>query len=221
MELMDLANFFNELANYFVIVPLGVGFLYYKNTNALLKILLIGLSATLVQLLFFKFIKVNSSFFSAYVIATIDVVTFTIVFSETIRDKLIRTIFLIVGSLVLLFIPLDYLFITGLNNFGISTFIAKIFLLVTAFIISSQLFKVNLEDNLFTQPIIWICFGLILNSLIGSFDIFSVDVMSYSQSIVLQFYLIWAVIKIIMYLFFSYSFYLSKRFITENNIKQV
>lgn len=215
MELMDLASFFYQLANYFVIVPLIFGILYYKNSNTLLKILFIGLFATLAQFLFFIIVKVNSSFFSAYVVATIDVVTFTILFSETFRYKLSRALFLSTGFLVLLFIPFDYLFITGLNNFGISTFIAKIFLLVTAFIIASQLFKINLEDRIFKQPIIWICFGLILNNLIGSFDIFSVDVMSYSQSLVLQFYLIWALIKIIMYLFFSYSYYLSKHFIAE------
>lgn len=215
MELMNLANFFNELASYFVIVPLGIGFFYYKNTTTLLKIVLVGLSVTLLQLLFFKIVRVNSSFVFAYVVATIDVVTFTIFFSEMIRYKIGRTVFLALGFLVLIFIPLDYLFLTGLNNFGISTFVAKVFLLCTAFLIASQLFKINLEDRIFKQPIIWICFGLILNNLIGSFDIISVKIMSYSQSLVLQFYLIWSIIRIVMYLFFSYSFYLSNRFIAE------
>lgn len=220
MELMDLANFFNELANYFVIFPIGLGIVYFRYTNAVLRLLLLGLILTLLQLLFFKLVRINSSFIFAYVIATIDVVTFTMLFYEIIRHKLRRTIFLILGVMLLFFIPIDYIFITGLDNFGISTFVIKIFLLITAFIISSKLFKINLEDNLFTQPIVWICFGIILNNLIGSFDIFSLDVMNYSQSLVLQYYLIWSLARIVMYLFFGYSFYLSKRFIVEN-IKQV
>lgn len=212
---MDLANFLNELANYFVIVPLCFGLYFYKNTTTLLRILLVGMALTLAQLLFFKIVRVNSSFVFAYVIATIDVVIFTVLISETIWYTVSRALFLLTGFLILVFIPIDYLFITGLSNFGISTFIAKVFLTISAFFVSSELFKINLDESLFRKPLIWICFGVILNNLVGSFDIFSVEIMNYSQTLVLQYYSVWSFVRVIMYAFFSYSFYLSRESIPK------
>lgn len=210
MELMDLAKFLDELANYFVIVPIAFGLYFLKSSSTILRILLVGLILILVQFLFFKVVRVNSSFVFAYVIASIDVATFTILISETIWYKISRVLFQLTGFLILLFIPIDYLFITGLTNFGISTFVAKVFLAISTFLVASELFKINLNDALFKKPLIWICFGVILNNLVGSFDIFSVEIMNYSQALVLQYYTVWSLVKVLMYAFFSYSFYLTK-----------
>jgi hypothetical protein len=215
MELMDLASFLDAGANYFVIVPLCVGFFYFKHTNVLLKILILGLILTLLQLIILKISNINSSFIFGYILAAIDTITVTLLIGQTITSRLNRNIFLMIGILLLLFILIDSQYITCLNNFGISTFIVKIFIVISAFVTLNHLFKINLEKEIFDQPIVWICFGLIFNNLFGSFEIFSLAIMNYSQNLVLQYYILLALVRIVMYLFFSYSFYLSQKI--ENN----
>jgi hypothetical protein len=215
MELMDLANFLDTGANYFVIIPICLGFFYIKHISVLLKILLFGLVLAFLQLLILKVLNINSSFIFGYILAAIDTIVVTLLISQNITSRTNRIIFLTVGLLLLLFIFIDSQYITCLNNFGISTFIVKIFIVISAFITLNYLFKINLETEIFEQPIIWICFGLIFNNLLGSFEMFSLAIMNYSQNLVLQYYILLAFVRIVMYLFFSYSFYLSQKI--ENN----
>jgi hypothetical protein len=215
MELMDLASFLDTGANYFVIVPLCLGFFYIKHISVLLKILVFGLVLTLLQLIILKILNINSSFIFGYILAAIDTVMVTLLISQTITPRLNRNIFLMIGLVLLLFIFIDSQYITCLNNFGISTFIVKIFIVISAFVTLNHLFKINLESEIFEQPIVWICFGLIFNNLLGSFEMFSLAIMNYSQNLVLQYYMLLAFVRIVMYVFFSYSFYLSQKI--ENN----
>ena len=215
MELMDLAIFLDTGANYFVIVPLCLGFFYFKHISVLLKILLFGLVLTLLQLIILKILNINSSFIFGYILACVDTIMVTLLISQNITSRINRNIFLTIGLLLLIFIFIDSQYITCLNNFGISTFVVKIFIVISAFITLNHLFKINLETEIFEQPIIWICFGLIFNNLLGSFEMFSLAIMNYSQNLVLQYYMLLAFVRIVMYLFFSYSFYLSQKF--ENN----
>lgn len=211
MELMDLANFLDTASNYFVILPLCFGFFYVEHTNALLKILLFGLVMTFLNLIILKILNINSSFIFGYILAAVDTLTVTLLIGKTMQSGLFRSIFLMIGLMLILFIFIDYKYITHLNNFGISTYIVRICIVVTTFTSLNYLFKINLDTDIFEQPIVWICFGLIFFNLSGSFEIFSLAIMNYSQNLVLQYYLLLAFVRIIMYLFFCYSFYLSQK----------
>jgi hypothetical protein len=211
MELMDLAGFLDTASNYFVILPLCFGLFYIKHTSALLKILLFGLVITFLNLIILKILNINSSFIFGYILAAIDILTVTLLISKTMQSGLFRSIFLMVGLMLILFIFIDYKYITHLNNFGISTYIVKICIVITTFSTLNYLYKINLDTDIFEQPIIWICFGLIFFNLFGSFEIFSLAIMNYSQNLVLQYYLLLAFVRIVMYLFFCYSFYISQK----------
>ena len=211
MELMDLASFLDTATNYFVIIPLCLGFFYLKHLSVLLKILLLGLVLTLLQLIILKILNINSSFIFGYILAAIETITITLMISQIMKPGLFKNVFLVIGLMLLLFIFIDSQYITCLNNFGISTFIVKIYIVVTSFLTLNHLFKINLETDIFEQPIVWICFGLIFFNLFGSFEMFSLAIMNYSQNLVLQYYLLLAFVRIVMYLFFCYSFYLSQK----------
>jgi hypothetical protein len=209
MELMDLATFLNDLANYYILIPIGVGLYYFKKLDHLLKGLTIGLSLMFFQL--FALFNSSSAFISSCFLGGLDLIVYTYLLHKVYSSKTKRWFWLLAGASVLIFIIIDALFITKFKDFAISILVEKIFLVVLSLFVLNHQFKDNLEVEVFQQPVVWICSGLIIYNLFGSFDFFSLAVMNYSQNLILQYYVLWSLIKMVMYSFFAYSLILSSK----------
>lgn len=209
MELMDVASFLNDLANYSIIVPIGIGLYYFSQIDTTLRILFWGMIVLVSQLIAFGVFQINSAFVFAYVNAALDTLIFAAFFGKMIPYPSRRKLFYISACLTLVCIPIDVLYVSKFENFGYSTLFVKLAISLSSFLTLNHLFKSNLDKEIFRHPVVWVCFGLLIENLVGSFDIFSIAIMNYSQGLVLQFYMVWAFARIIMYLFFSYAFYLS------------
>lgn len=211
MDLLELATYLNDIGNYAVVVPISLGIFYFRRNHRLHNGLLAGLSLILLQLLFFLIVGIRSSFVFFYVSTFLELLIFIILYSIVPQRSSGKKVGLTIGIVLLFLFPVDALFVSGINDFGVSAFLGRVYLIGASIAILTRLFRANLDENIFKNPVVWLCFGLIVNNYVGSFNVFSLKIMSYSQVLVLQFYMIWALTRILMYAAFSYSFYLSAR----------
>ncbi|UFH55005.1 hypothetical protein [Spirosoma sp. KNUC1025] len=135
------------------------------------------------------------------------------VFSAAIAKARTRKLILLTGSLLVLLIGIDAFWGSGLANNGYSNALEKVFILVITIYYLTQLFQDEDTVNLADQPMFWVSMGLLVYNLVGLFDVFSKPVLSYSQNLYLQFYMIWSGVAIFMYGCFAFAFWRSKRFL--------
>ncbi len=210
MKLIDVALYLVYIATYIIVVPIGVGFYFYKNLPKTLKILLLGLCVVLLLdfLLLFFSLKDTNTFL--YIFSVVDVLMLAWVYSLEMSHKKLSIATIITAFLIVVLIAFDAFFISGLKNIGFSNAIEKTFILFVAIYYLTQLFQENIESNLLKLPMFWLSIGVITFDLVGSFDIFNSAIMNYSQNLYLQYYLLLTIANIFMYGCFAYSFWLNR-----------
>jgi hypothetical protein len=208
MNLINLAIILVYMATYIVIVPIVVAIYFYAYQSKALKILLIGLGVVLFFDVLLLFFNAKNTFL--YIFSAVDVLIIACMFSVAIVNKRISKIVLITGFLFVPFIGFDAFFYSGITSNGYSNSLEKIFVLVVVIYYLTQLMQNELIDNLNEQPLFWICIGNLAYNIIGLFDVFSKHMLSYSQTLYLQFYMIWSIVAIFMYCCFTYAFWRSK-----------
>ena len=211
MKLIEITRYLVFIAEYSIAIPILIAIIFRAYRQKELKILFIGLCATfivdIVTGLFFLSIK----YATLYIFSAIEILTMTLMFSAALpKSPLSKTIRLI-GFVMLPFIALDAFFWSGIDDNGYS--ITVVILMITAMAIHylARLFKDTRTSNLTLEPLFWICIGLIINGAIGFFDVFSKPILTYSQNLYLQYYMIWSIAAIFMYSCFAYAFWLARR----------
>lgn len=210
MKLIDVAMYVVYVATYIIVVPVGTGLYYFKYLSKPLKVLLGSLLAALVLDIILLFFTLSTTFTFLYVFTAIDVLTMTWLFSMVIRNKKASRILIFLGFLFITFIIADAFILSGYKNNGYSNAIEKALIWATAVYYLTQLFQEDIDKNLLKQPMLWVSAGVIVYNLIGFLDVFSKPMVTYSQNLYLQFYMIWSIAGIIMYGCFCYAFWLCK-----------
>lgn len=208
MKLIDFASYLIYIANYIVIVPIVVAVFFYKYLTRELKILLLGLSISFIfDVLIVYF---SAKYLFIYIFSIIDTLTIAWMFSVLIFRKRIQYLILTCAFFLVGFIVIDAFYISGLENNGFSNALSKVYLLIITIYYFSLLLQNESIEDFKTQPLFWICIGLLSYHSIGLFDVFSKAMLSYSQYFYLQFYMIWCIAAIFMYSCFAVAFWKSK-----------
>ena len=206
MKLINIATYLVGIATYIVILPVVVGFYCYAYLSKELKVLLAGLTAMLFLDIVLYFFQTSKNTF-LYGFNALDIITYSWLFSMAIHQSSVRKIIRIGTFLFLLFIAFDAFIWSGINSNGYSNALGKVWILGIAIYYLIQLFRDLNVMKLTEQPLFWISVGLITNNAIGLIDIFSNPMLTYSQNMYLQFYMIWSIAAIFMYCCFAYAFF--------------
>ncbi len=211
MKLIEIANYLVFTAEYIVVLPIGVALYFRAYFQKELKILLLGLIATLlldiVSVLFFFSMKNTTLYF----FTAIDILTATWVFSAALPKGRASKIIGKMGFVLLPLIVFDAFFWSGTDNNGLSNTIAIVLISSIAIYYLTQLFRDTSIVKLTEEPMFWVSIGLIANDVVGFFDVFSKPMLTYSQNMYLQFYMVWSIATIFMYCCLAYAFWLGKR----------
>ncbi len=211
MKLIEIANYLVFTAEYIVALPILVAFYFRAYYKKELKFLLIGLCATLlldiVSVWFFFSMKNTTLYF----FTAIDILTVSFVFSAALPKGQASKIIGNTGFVLLPFIAFDAFFWSGTENNGYSNTIAIVLISVIAIYYLTQLFRDSSVVKLTEEPMFWVSIGVLANNVIGFFDVFSGPMLTYSQNMYLQFYMVWSIATIFMYCCFAYAFWLGKR----------
>ncbi len=204
MRLIDFATYLIYTATYIIIIPIMVSLYYIKHLPKELKIVLGGLSVAFVlDILILYF---DSKYTFIYVFSAIDVLTNALMISLIVYNKKASKFIIIAAFLIIGLIVFDAMAISGVNNNGFSNAIAKIYVLIISIYYLSMLLQ-NETSDFKQQPVFWICVGLLSYNFIGLFDALSKPMLSQSQYLYLQFYMVWCIATIFMYGCFTFAFW--------------
>lgn len=211
MKLIEIANYLVFTAEYIVALPILVAFYFRAYYKKELKFLLIGLCATLlldiVSVWFFFSMKNTTLYF----FTAIDILTASFVFSAALPKGRASKIIGNTGFVLLPFIAFDAFFWSGTDNNGYSNTIAIVLISFISFYYLTQLFRDSSVVKLTEEPMFWVSIGVLANNVIGFFDVFNEPMLTYSQNMYLQFYMVWSIATITMYCCYAYAFWLGKR----------
>ena len=211
MKLIEIANYLVFTAEYIVVLPILVAFYFRAYHKKELKLLMIGLCATLlldiVGVWFFFSMKNTTLYF----FTAIDILTASFVFSTALPKGQVSKIIGYSGFALLPLIAFDAFFWSGTHNNGLSNTIAVVLISVFAIYYLTQLFRDSSVVKLTEEPMFWVSIGVLVNNVIAFFDVFSEPMLAYSQNMYLQFYMVWSVATIFMYCSYAYAFWLGKR----------
>ena len=210
MKLIDLSYYLVYICTYIIVIPVIVGFYRFKSLSNTLRIFLLGLGVVLFLDLLLLFFSLRTTNTFLYIFAFVELVTLSYVYISYYSSITAKKTIGIGGTLIAVLLMVDALFISGIDSNGFSISITKLFIASIAIFYMSRLFKEEVESKLSDKPIFWISIGAIAYYLIGFFDIMQGPIISYSQNLYLQYYMVWSIVTIIMYLFYSTAFWKSK-----------
>lgn len=213
MKLIELASYSVYLATYIVIVPILVALYFYKYLSEELKILLWGLVIVFILDIMILFFDAKNSFL--YLFSLTDALMFSWLYSKVISNEKISRWVFNTGIFFVPLIALDAIFISGIFENGISNFLVKLYLIILVLYFLTQLFQEESSRNLSEQPIFWISLGVLMYNLVGLFDVFSKPILTYSQNIYLQYYIIWCLFTVGMHGCFTYGIWQQTVFADE------
>jgi hypothetical protein len=214
MKLYDISLYLVYISTYSIIIPVITGIYYLRFLTRALGFLLYGLYAVVFLDLLLLCFDNRTANNLLYFFTAVDVLTMSLVFYFSIRNKKVRTGVLATGVLFVPLIAMDAFFLSGPNNNGYSSSLEKIFVLSTSIYYLKQLLQEdNDEVDILKQPMFWICSSVAANNLVASFDVFRGPIMNYSQNLYLQFYIFWSLLTFSMYIAFAYSFRLCKNMV--------
>ena len=211
MKLIEIANSLVFVAEYSVVLPIVVAIYFRAYQQKELKILLIGLCATLlldiVSVVFFY----SSKNTTLYFFTAIDIFTATLMFSAALPQGRVSKVIGKLGFILLPFIAFDAFYLSGIEVNGYSNTIGILLISCMAIYYLRHLFNDSIILKLTEEPMFWVSIGLLTNDVVGFFDVFNKPMLTYSQNLYLQFYMIWSIASIFMYSCFAYAFWLAKR----------
>ena len=211
MKLIDFATYLVAIAMYSVAAPVFAGSLLFRYQSKPLKILFGGLVLILVVdiIMYLSDYQNKNSFL--YIFSVVDVATATAMFAALTNHDSARKIILFAGITVVALIALDALYWSGLTNNGYSNALGKILIIVFCVFYLTELMQNEEIIRLRAEPLLWISAGLLAYNLVGMFDVFSKQIVSYSQNLYVQFYMLWSIVTIFMNGCFLFAFWRSKK----------
>lgn len=211
MKLIEITNYLVFIAEYSVALPILIAIIFRAYQQKELKILFIGLCTTFIVDIVTGLFFLSMKYATLYIFSAIDILTMTLMFSAALPTSPLSKIIRLMGFAMLPFIALDAFFWSGTEDNGYSSTIVVLLITGMAIYYLARLFKDINIDNLIAEPMFWVCIGLITNDAIGFFDIFSKPILTYSQNLYLQYYMIWSITATFMNACFAYAFWLAKR----------
>ena len=211
MKLKDIAQYLVFVAQYSVVLPVATAIYFRAYQRKELKILLFGLIATLVLDIVFGLFLLSIKYSTLYFFTAIDAITMTSMFAAALPKGRRSQIIQAVGFIMLPLIAFDAFYWSGVNENGVSSTLVTLLIASISIYYLSRLFKDTSIPSLSAEPLFWVCLGLIVNNAVGFFDVFSKPILTYSQNMYLQFYMVWSIATIFMYCCFAYAFWLAKR----------
>ncbi|WP_461150617.1 hypothetical protein [Spirosoma pulveris] len=211
MKLTDVAMYLVYIATYCIVIPMAMGMYRYALLPKSLRLLLAGQFVVFGLDLLLLLFDLKATVTFLYLFSAVDAVLMAWVFSSLIPNRQVaKGVWLGAGLLVLL-IGVDAFFLSGLTNNGFSHAVEKVYVLLLALYYLTQLVGDDTEDDLAHQPMFWVSGGVVAYNLVGWFDVFSGPIVNYSQTLYLQYYMIWSIITVWMYAAFTYAFWLTYR----------
>ncbi|MCB9317641.1 MAG: hypothetical protein H6570_00050 [Lewinellaceae bacterium] len=211
MKLIDLAGFLVYFCTYLVVLPVGIGTIFYRKLSRPLKVLYCNLIIVLFLDLVLLTIGGRLGNGLLYLFSLVDLMMMTWVFTSLIRSNSYKIIFRGSALLLGMYGLIDALYFSGLHVNGYSNGIIKLFIAILVMYYLSQLLLEDVEFRLKDMPMFWVSLGAILYNGFGFFDVFSSPIINYSQSFYLQYEIIWSVATIFMYIAYSWAFRISDR----------
>ncbi len=211
MKLIEITRYLVFIAEYSVAIPILIAIIFHAYQQKELKILFIGLCATLIVDIVTGLFFLSIKYATLYIFSAIEVVTMTLMFSAALPKNALSKTIRLMGFAMLPVIALDAFYGSGTDDNGYSSTVVILMITAMAIYYLARLFKDMTIPNLTAEPMFWVCTGLIVNDAIGFFDIFSKPILTYSQNLYLQYYMIWSIAAIFMYACFAYAFWLAKR----------
>jgi|GEM_PF-2714338 len=215
MKLIDFATYLVAIAMYAVVAPIVVGSLLFKYQPKAIRILLAGLTVILIVdgIMYLSDYQNKNTFL--YVFSVIDVAMASAMFSVLTNRQFARRVIYLASVLVIVLIALDALYWSGLTQNGYSNAIGKVFIIILCVFYLTEFMQNEEIPRLRDQPILWITVGFLTYNLIGLFDVFSTQIVSYSQSLYIQFYMFWSIVTIFMNGCFLFAFWQSKNMVNH------
>ena len=210
MKLIDFATYLVAVAMYAVVAPIVVGLLLFKYQPKAIRILLAGLTVILIVdgIMYLSDYQSKNTFL--YVFSVIDVAMASAMFSVLTNRQFARRVIYLASVVVIVLIALDALYWSGLTQNGYSNAMGKVFIIILCAFYLTELMQNEEIPRLRDQPILWITVGFLTYNLVGLFDVFSKQIVSYSQSLYIQFYMVWSIVTIFMNGCFLFAFWQSK-----------
>jgi len=206
MKFIDLVLYIVYAGTYSIIIPVGIGSFFVKRMNKTISVFYLGLVAVLILDVIILFIDARLRNGFLYLFTIIDLSVLTWVFTSLMHGNRAKRIAQLMAVLMVILVMMDGLLYSGLEVNGLSNSIARLFIALLAIYYLSKMMTTDVERDLTQAPMLWISIGVIVYNLVGFFDVFAGPIMNYSQNMYLQYYMLWSLCTLAMYLLFAKAF---------------